>query len=87
MQAPFEDRRRPIQPMIAPGCTHEEGNVAEGRKKVSLGTLFEKMNKGEPITMLTCYDYPTACFMEQAGLDILLVAAYQATPRLDVKFR
>jgi 3-methyl-2-oxobutanoate hydroxymethyltransferase len=47
--------------------------VAEGRKKVSLGTLFEKMNQGEPITMLTCYDYPTACFMEQAGLDILLV--------------
>jgi 3-methyl-2-oxobutanoate hydroxymethyltransferase len=31
------------------------------------------MGKGEPITMLTCYDYPTAYFMEQAGVDILLV--------------
>lgn len=47
--------------------------MAERRTKVSLGTLFDKMNQGEPITMLTCYDYPTACFMEQAGLDILLV--------------
>jgi len=31
------------------------------------------MEKGVPITMLTCYDYPTATFMEQAGVDILLV--------------
>jgi 3-methyl-2-oxobutanoate hydroxymethyltransferase len=47
--------------------------VAEGRKKVSLGTLFDKMGAEEPITMLTCYDYPTAYFMEEAGIDILLV--------------
>jgi 3-methyl-2-oxobutanoate hydroxymethyltransferase len=38
-----------------------------------LGTLFDKMGKGEMLTMLTCYDYPTACFMEEAGVDILLV--------------
>ncbi len=43
------------------------------RKKVSLGTLFEKMEKGIPITMLTCYDYPTADLMEKAGIDMLLV--------------
>ncbi len=43
------------------------------RKKVTLGTLFDKMEHHVPITMLTCYDYPTAFFMEQAGLDILLV--------------
>ena len=43
------------------------------RKKVSLGDLFAKMEAGDPITMLTCYDFPTACFMEQAGLDIILV--------------
>jgi 3-methyl-2-oxobutanoate hydroxymethyltransferase len=43
------------------------------RRKVTLGTLFAKMNDGEPLTMLTCYDYPTAYFMEQAGVDILLV--------------
>ncbi len=43
------------------------------RKKVTLRTLYDKMKQDEPITMLTCYDYPTACFMEQAGIDILLV--------------
>ncbi len=45
----------------------------KARTKVSLRTLFSKMRKGEMITMLTCYDYPTATFMEEAGLDILLV--------------
>jgi 3-methyl-2-oxobutanoate hydroxymethyltransferase len=30
------------------------------RKKVSLPVLFEKMAKGVPLTMVTCYDYPMA---------------------------
>jgi len=47
--------------------------MSEERKKVTLRTLFSKMEEGVPITMLTCYDYPTACFMEEAGIDMLLV--------------
>ncbi len=43
------------------------------RKKVLLPTLFKKVEKGEPITWLTCYDYPTAYFQEQAGVDMILV--------------
>ncbi len=43
------------------------------RKKVTLPMLFKKMVDGEPITMLTCYDYPTAHFQDQAGIDIVLV--------------
>jgi 3-methyl-2-oxobutanoate hydroxymethyltransferase len=43
------------------------------RKKVTLPTLFKKVDAGEPITMLTCYDYPTAYFQEQAGVDMVLV--------------
>jgi 3-methyl-2-oxobutanoate hydroxymethyltransferase len=43
------------------------------RKKVSLPSLFKKVANGEPITMLTCYDYPTACFQEEAGIDMILV--------------
>ncbi len=43
------------------------------RKKVTLTMLFKKMAEGEPITMLTCYDYPTAHFQEEAGIDMVLV--------------
>jgi 3-methyl-2-oxobutanoate hydroxymethyltransferase len=43
------------------------------REKVTLRTLFKKVEDGVPITMLTCYDYPTAYFQEQAGVDIILV--------------
>ncbi|MGD2252882.1 MAG: 3-methyl-2-oxobutanoate hydroxymethyltransferase [Anaerolineales bacterium] len=43
------------------------------RKKVSLPILFKKVAEGVPITMLTCYDYPTAHFQELAGVDIILV--------------
>ncbi len=43
------------------------------RKKVTLRTLFQKVADGIPITMLTCYDYPTAYFQEQAGVDMILV--------------
>lgn len=28
---------------------------------------------GEPVTMLTCYDYPTATMQDEAGLDIIFV--------------
>ena len=43
------------------------------RKKVTLPTLFGKAQKGEPISWLTCYDYPTAYLQEQAGVDMILV--------------
>jgi 3-methyl-2-oxobutanoate hydroxymethyltransferase len=43
------------------------------RKKVTLTTLYSKAEKGEPISWLTCYDYPTAYLQEQAGIDMILV--------------
>ena len=43
------------------------------RKKTTLPTLFKKVQHGEPISWLTCYDYPTAYFQEQAGIDMILV--------------
>lgn len=43
------------------------------RKKVTIHTLFDKIDKGTPITWLTCYDYPTAYFQEKAGIDMILV--------------
>ena len=43
------------------------------RKKITIRTLFDKAAKGEPISWLTSYDYPTAYFQEEAGVDMLLV--------------
>ncbi len=41
--------------------------------KVTLTNLYQKMQEGEPITWLTAYDYPTAYFQDQAGIDMILV--------------
>ncbi|MEA3350249.1 MAG: 3-methyl-2-oxobutanoate hydroxymethyltransferase [Chloroflexota bacterium] len=43
------------------------------RKKITIRTLFNKAKKKEPISWLTCYDYPTAYFQDQAGVDMILV--------------
>lgn len=43
------------------------------RKKITLTDLQRKKEKGQPITMLTAYDYPTAKALDEAGLDIILV--------------
>ena len=47
--------------------------MAEPRKKITLPYLFDKVAKGEPITWLTCYDYPTAYLQEEAGIEVILV--------------
>lgn len=43
------------------------------RKKITLNSLFKKVTDGIPITMLTCYDFPTAYFQDEAEIDIILV--------------
>ena len=47
--------------------------MTEQRKKLTLPGFFKKASEGKPITWLTCYDYPTAYFQEQAGVDMILV--------------
>ncbi len=47
--------------------------MSEPRKKITLPYLFKKVHDCEPITWLTCYDYPTAYLQEQAGIEMILV--------------
>jgi len=46
---------------------------AQPRKKVTTLAFRQKKGRGEPITMLTAYDYPTALSMDAAGVDSILV--------------
>ncbi len=52
-----------------------QSSIAEqgGRKKVTVLTLRQKKERGQPITMLTAYDYPTALLLDRVGIDAILV--------------
>ncbi len=41
--------------------------------RVTIHTLQEMKQRGEPIAMLTAYDCPTAALLDQAGIDVILV--------------
>jgi 3-methyl-2-oxobutanoate hydroxymethyltransferase len=50
-----------------------------GRLPMTLPLLFEKKRLGEPIVMVTAYDYPSARAAEAAGVDLVLVGDSAAT--------
>ena len=41
--------------------------------KITIQKLSKMKEKGEKITMVTAYDYPTAMLVERAGLEMILV--------------
>jgi 3-methyl-2-oxobutanoate hydroxymethyltransferase len=67
--------------------TPETGSVATaagappdpGRLPMTLPLLAEKKRLGEPVVMVTAYDYPSARAAEAAGVDLVLVGDSAAT--------
>lgn len=47
--------------------------VQSPNQRVTLTHLRQKHKKGEPITVVTAYDYPSAVHLDTAGIDICLV--------------
>ena len=44
------------------------------RPKVTVTALKKKKKSNQKITLLTAYDFPMASFLDQAGIDIVLVS-------------
>ena len=57
--------------------TTSSNDSPKPRKKNTTQTFLSKKARGETITMLTAYDYPTAYAIDQAGIDCEPVAANQ----------
>jgi 3-methyl-2-oxobutanoate hydroxymethyltransferase len=53
--------------------THPTDAAPTARKPVTLPALLEMRTRGEPITMLTCYDASFARVLDDAGVDTVLV--------------
>ena len=53
--------------------------------KKDITYLHTKKREQQPITVLTCYDYPTACLQDEAGIDIVFVGDSVGTNVLGYK--
>src|ERR1700719_2021077 len=66
-------------PDPALGAVCRRSPPAPGRLPMTLPLLMEKKRLGDPIVMVTAYDYPSARAAEAAGVDLVLVGDSAAT--------
>lgn len=52
------------------------------KERITVPALIQKKESGEKIVMVTCYDYPSARFLDEAGMDILFVGDSVGTTML-----
>src|SRR5205807_9073001 len=90
-QSHHHRRRRGGHPAHVAGVNRSERNTQmssapdmqappdPGRLPMTLPLLMEKKRLGEPIVMVTAYDYPSARAAEAAGVDLVLVGDSAAT--------
>ncbi|KAK8341246.1 hypothetical protein V6Z12_A08G153300 [Gossypium hirsutum] len=62
-----------ISPLARVCLSRCMSHVPENTVYVTLNQLKQKYKKGEPITVVTAYDYPSAVHLDIAGIDICLV--------------
>jgi 3-methyl-2-oxobutanoate hydroxymethyltransferase len=58
---------------LSSGSRSHTAPPPSGRQPVTLPRLAEMKAAGEPIVMVTAYDYPSATVADEAGVDIVLV--------------
>jgi len=58
---------------VSSGSRSHTAPPPSGRQPVTLPQLAEMKAAGDPIVMVTAYDYPSATVAEEAGVDIVLV--------------
>lgn len=56
-----------------PPSPANDSSPAQKPKRVTTRVLQQMRDKGQSISMLTAYDYPTAEVLDEAGIDVLLV--------------
>jgi 3-methyl-2-oxobutanoate hydroxymethyltransferase len=56
-----------------PESSHGPAGARDARPKITVRTFHEMKQRGERITSVTAYDYPTARLADEAGIDLILV--------------